>query len=205
MLRVLQMLEVVKRSLIHWNKNSFGRIEDNIKSLQCRLRQTQVNSEAGDGWASREEESIQRELEQELHLEKIMWKEKFRVKWLLDGDKNTHFFQTIANNRSRRKRIVELEVVGQTFSTTNNVLEAISSHFECFLNDDRASGEISNDIWQREFVTAEENSFLLEPVTYAEVKEAVMSLDKDSAPGPDGFSKWLLELFLSNHVGGDWP
>ncbi|KAF3781700.1 putative ribonuclease H protein [Nymphaea thermarum] len=74
MLLVFQKLEVVKHSLIYWNKNSFGRIEDNIKSLQSRLSQAQANSEAGDGWATREEESIKR------HLEEIMWKEKSRVK-----------------------------------------------------------------------------------------------------------------------------
>ncbi|KAF3793964.1 putative ribonuclease H protein [Nymphaea thermarum] len=140
MLRVLQKLEVVKHNLIYWNKNSFGRIEDNIKSLQSRLSQAQAYSEAGDGWATREEESIKKKLEKALHLEEIMWKEKSRVKWLSDGDKNTRFFQTIANNRSRRNRIAELEVAGQTFSSINNVLEAASSHFESFFNETSANG-----------------------------------------------------------------
>ncbi|KAF3786432.1 retrotransposable element ORF2 protein [Nymphaea thermarum] len=40
----------------------------------------------------------------------------------------------------------------------------------------------------------EENASLLEPATYAEVKEAVMSLDKDSAPGLDGFSNSFCQI-----------
>ncbi|KAF3777801.1 Transposon TX1 uncharacterized protein [Nymphaea thermarum] len=185
MLRVLRKLEVMKCSQIYLTKNSFGRIEDNIKSLQCRLRQAQANSEAGDGWAMREEEFIKRELEKALHLEEIMWKEKSRAKWLLDEDKNTRFFQAIANNRTRKNRIAELEVAGQTFSSINSMLEVAGSYFECFLNEARANGKIPSDIGQGEFVYAEENASLLEPATYAEVKEAVMSLDKDSAPGPE--------------------
>ncbi|KAF3783664.1 Transposon TX1 uncharacterized protein [Nymphaea thermarum] len=165
MLRVLRKLEVVKRSLIYWNKNSFGRIEDNIKSLQSRLRQAQANSEAGDGWATREEESIKRKLEKALHLEEII-----------------------------KNRISELEVAGQTFSSINSMLEAASSHFESFLNETSANGDILNDFRQGDFVSTEENASLLEPATYAEVKEAVMSLNKDSALGPDGFPNFFYQI-----------
>ncbi|KAF3788302.1 hypothetical protein EJ110_NYTH21190 [Nymphaea thermarum] len=38
------------------------------------------------------------------------------------------------------------------------------------------------------------NAFLLEPATYAEVKEAVMSLDKDSALGPAGFLNFFYQI-----------
>ncbi|KAF3784888.1 Transposon TX1 uncharacterized protein [Nymphaea thermarum] len=192
MLRVLRKLEVVKRSLIYWNKNSFGRIEDNIKSLQSRLRQAQANSEAGDGWATREEESIKRKLEKALHLEEIMWKEKSRVKWLSDGDKNT----------SRKNRIAEPEVVEQTFSSINSVLEAASSHFESFFNETLSNGNIPSDIGHGDFVSMEENASLLEPATYAEVQEVVMSLDKDSAPGLDGFPNSFYQI-MWEEIGQD--
>ncbi|KAF3781001.1 Transposon TX1 uncharacterized protein [Nymphaea thermarum] len=57
-----------------------------------------------------------------------------------------------------------------------------------------ASGEIPNDLWQGDFVSAKENASLFELVTYAKVKEVVMSLDNDNTPGPDGFPNSFYQI-----------
>ena len=53
------------------------------------------------------------ELEQTILLEEISWRQKSRALWLREGDKNTQFFQRVANSSQRVNTIGKLHVSGE--------------------------------------------------------------------------------------------
>lgn len=49
------------------------------------------------------EKMVREELETLLHREEIMWAQKGRHNWVIYGDKNTRYFQTVVKQRSRNR------------------------------------------------------------------------------------------------------
>lgn len=49
--------------------------------------------------------SIKADLEKTMRLDEISWRQKSRVQWLKEGDKNTKFFHRIANAHCRNNHI----------------------------------------------------------------------------------------------------
>lgn len=50
-------------------------------------------------------EKLKRELNEVLLQEKMLWRQKSRVKWIKEGDNNTGFFRTTTLIRRRRNRV----------------------------------------------------------------------------------------------------
>ena len=44
-----------------------------------------------------------------LDMEECLWKDKYRIKWYLEGDQNTSFFQRVNKTRNSLKPIVHPE------------------------------------------------------------------------------------------------
>ena len=56
----------------------------------------------------RKERVIREELENLLHREELMWVQKARSDWIIMGDRNTKYFQTVVKQRRARSRIIHL-------------------------------------------------------------------------------------------------
>lgn len=71
-------LSNVKRKVINWNKLVFGRVDMDIKKKLAELQKVldSINST----------EDVRKE---------IMWAQKARRNWILYGDRNTKYFQTV--------------------------------------------------------------------------------------------------------------
>jgi hypothetical protein len=44
--------------------------------------------------------------------EEQYWQQRYRLKWILEGDSNTQFFHTVASNNKRKNFIFSLEIDG---------------------------------------------------------------------------------------------
>ncbi|KAK3206960.1 hypothetical protein Dsin_021006 [Dipteronia sinensis] len=116
-----------------------------------------------------------------------MWRQKSRVKWLKEGDKNTKFFHCMANSRRRSNFIGDIMFEGVRVSEPSQVKCGIFNFFKSYFK---------NVPWQRPKATGlslkrlleEERDFLERPFDVEEVKEAVSSCDGNKAPGPDGMN-----------------
>ena len=83
----------VKKIAIEWNKSVFGMVERGIMLKQAQLQQIQNCLDSSED--VRKERQLRSELEDLINKEELMWAQKARTKWILQGDRNTKYFQTV--------------------------------------------------------------------------------------------------------------
>jgi hypothetical protein len=69
-------------------------------------------------------------LEKLLLMEEISWRQKSRVLWLKEGDKNSKFFHKIANSHRKTNTIDSLNINGITSTCQDEIREHISQFYE---------------------------------------------------------------------------
>ena len=77
----------------------FGKVERDIKLKQDQLLQIQNSISTIED--VRLERSLRNDLEEFLNREVLMWAQKARSNWILQGDRNIKFFQTVVRQRSK--------------------------------------------------------------------------------------------------------
>lgn len=107
---------------------------------------------------------------------------------MLEGDRNTTYFQAVANQRNRKKKIEILNGPDGPVQDTKSMLEiAVNFYKDLFKKESRGDISLGDNFWSSEDkVTAEENNDLEAPILEEELKEAVFSCYPEGTPGPDG-------------------
>jgi hypothetical protein len=108
-------LKALKMDLKKWNKEEFGCVVERINSLVASIKVLEEVEESRvlNGAERGQKERAVEELEKTLLLEEISWRQKSRSLWLREGDKNTHFFHSIANSHRRHNTIERIAVNGE--------------------------------------------------------------------------------------------
>lgn len=83
-------LDCVKIALRCWNRTNFGIIKDRLRILSTALDSVQQLPLTGDNPALKA--SIQSDIHEQLNREQLLWKQRYRVAWLVSKDLNTKFF-----------------------------------------------------------------------------------------------------------------
>ncbi|RVW56511.1 putative ribonuclease H protein [Vitis vinifera] len=128
------------------------------------------------------------ELEELILREEIHWRQKAKVKWVKEGDCNSKFYHKVANGRRNRKYIKELENErGLVLKNAESITEEILHYFEkLYTNPTGESWGVEGLDWSP---ISEESALRLDsPFTEEEISKAIFQLDRDKAPGPDGFT-----------------
>lgn len=87
-------LKILKGKLKQWNKDVFGNIHSYVDDAKTRLVdiQNQINISVHSDSLLNSEKLSQIDLDQALNKQEIFWKEKAKVNWHVNGDRNTSFF-----------------------------------------------------------------------------------------------------------------
>jgi hypothetical protein len=142
---------------------------------------------------------LAKELDQIWALEEIRARQRSRDRMIIEGDRNTTYFQAIVNHRNRKKRIECLRGPDGVVHDTQGILRAAVGYYKkLFGREDRGSFSLQSDFWEAEDkVTPEENIALQAPFLEEEVKATVFNSYPEGAPGPDG-----LPFYFSRDFGG---
>jgi len=89
-----QKLKLLKTKLKTWNEQTFGYVHviviDEEEKLQMIQDDIDLNGHSGSLMDQQQHAHI--ELQKALDREEVFWHEKSKVKWHLEGDRNTGFF-----------------------------------------------------------------------------------------------------------------
>eukprot|EP00253_Pinus_taeda_P023689 PITA_23689 len=124
--------------------------------------------------------------------EEIFWRQKSRVQWLKEGERNTRFFHrsTLANRAHNRISSIKDEG-GQLLNTHEEIEEVLFQHFRGIVKETISNREPFIKDLTRHIprpVSREDNFNLNKPTTEEEISEVLKEMQNGKAPGPDGFN-----------------
>ncbi|XP_075633611.1 uncharacterized protein LOC142606095 [Castanea sativa] len=157
-----------------WNKNIFGNLFHRKKRLLARLRGIQVALSTHPNNFLVE---LERQLRSEFHdiskIEEEFWAMKSRITWLVEGDKNTSFYHTLALVRRRRNRISCLkDRVGNWIQGDREIAEFIRNGYAELFSSSHTYSILStwNPPCWHNYLNEEEIAKLSHPVSDEDIK-----------------------------------
>eukprot|EP00253_Pinus_taeda_P017913 PITA_17913 len=199
--RFQKKLKMLKAETKRWNKTTFGNILKEKEQLIQEIKNTQQQIIL----EGRLEELTQREQEMESKLleqdrqEEVLWRQKSRIQWLQEGEKNTKFFHKTTMQRRMRNQISQVNnAQGVKVETQEGIEQEFVHYFkemskEPNINRAEAIDSITRKIPR--LITEEQNTLLLKPISLQEVENAVNSVKASKAPGPDSFTSNFIQHF----------
>eukprot|EP00253_Pinus_taeda_P004859 PITA_04859 len=201
MARFQKKLKLLKGEIKRSNKNTFGNIfkeKDKILQDLKNIQQRLILEGRSEELALKEQEMEGKLLERE-RKEEMLWRQKSRIRWLKEGEKNTKFFHRTTVQRRMHNQISQVtNAQGDKLETQEEIEKEFLQYFKAMsqepnINREEAIDNITGHIPR--LITEEQNSLLLKPISLQEVEIAAKSLKAGKAPGPDGFSSNFFHYF----------
>jgi hypothetical protein len=129
--------------------------------------------------------------------EEAKWAQRAKVKHVQEGGNNTKYFHLIANGKHRRKKIFQLEQDEGTIVGEENLKMYITEYYKHLFGDPTPNefSMIENRIDDIPQLTNAENNFLIADFDEKEVLTAINQMERNKAPGPDGFPAEFYQQF----------
>lgn len=122
----------------------------------------------------------------------MLWKQKSRIRWLKEGERNTKLFHHTTIQRRMNNNIVHLQnPQGEEMEKHEDIEREITNHFKTVHQEPPKGRQPTiNEILQHipRIITEEHNQCLLRLVTMMEVELALTQLKDDKGSGPDGLT-----------------
>jgi hypothetical protein len=110
MYRFQVRLKHIKKKLKQWTQEVFKNIDQENKDIEEKMDRIQkICIQEGYNMERKNEEShLHQEWEKICKQEEILWRQKSRVQWLKEGEKNTKFFHRSRISRRTQNRILKI-------------------------------------------------------------------------------------------------
>ncbi|XXG68937.1 hypothetical protein AAC387_Pa06g1919 [Persea americana] len=182
-------LKALKQALKIWIKHTFGQIHNNIHLAEANVlccQQSFDSSPSDTFWNDLMAAKLG--LHDALKAQEIHWKQRSRISWLKEGDKNTKFFHQSAKAKSSFNSIKHISVDGLKVDDPLIIQGQAVDYFSNLFKPHE--GQLHHILFQidRPKVSELDNFTLIYMPLNSEIKEAVFALKRNSSPGPDGFN-----------------
>ncbi|XP_038988602.1 uncharacterized protein LOC120112787 [Phoenix dactylifera] len=197
--RLSRKLELAKRRLRQWNHETVGDIFRRVEGVETAISELQRKEDL-EGELSVDDMGDLRGLlathHSLLRQHEIFWRQKSRVQWVHEGDRNTSFFHRSTIIRRQRSTIHSLrDGSGHRVEGEPAIRQVLLDFFRDRWTADEESGDRDHPMRMDARIEDTENATLVRPVSAQEVQEAVWALAPDKAPGPDGFPPFFFRQY----------
>lgn len=130
------------------------------------------------------------ELEFLYECEHSFWELRAKVKWKAEGERNTKYFHTIVNKRFNQNLIQSLKKEDGHWTDDAEEIQSLAfTYFSNTYNEETVDPTCLQELWRIPVpeIDNSDHENLTKQISREEVKLAVFSLPKDSAPGCDGY------------------
>eukprot|EP00253_Pinus_taeda_P009929 PITA_09929 len=146
-----------------------------------------------------QEKALELQLVEKEKQEEMLWRQKSRIKWLKDSEKNTKFFHSTTIQRRMHKNITHIQnAQGTRVKKHEDIVAELLNYFkqvhkEPNIDRSQAIQKVTSNI--PKLILDEQNQMLLKSVDLQEVVTTVRQLKAGKAPGLDGFSSNFFHNF----------
>ncbi|XP_019451789.1 PREDICTED: uncharacterized protein LOC109353883 [Lupinus angustifolius] len=187
---VSEKLKRLKAKLKSWNWNVFGNIHQNVQNSMTNVENIQacINNYGPSDDLLDQEGNAQLNLLKALNMENDFWKEKSRINWHMNGDRNTSFFHKVTKIRQVSKSMTILKDGDRIITNQEDIATHTLDYFTNLFG--TTNDTLPNHLIQEvipQMVLPQENNILISIPTEDEIRSVVFSLNREGAPGPDGF------------------
>lgn len=165
-----------------------------MKNLQQRI----INEGRSED-LSKQEQILESQILERAKQEETLWRQKSRIKWLKDGERNTKFFHRTTIQRRMNNNISQIQnEQGEKIENQTGIESEFLTYFKQAHQEPNIDRLPAMDYILRnipKLISEEHNQLLLRPVDLQEVEEVVHQLKVGKAPGPDGFTSSFFHHF----------
>lgn len=193
MFQTMAKIASTRMALNSWQRVTFGNRKKEIELMRGRLQEL-MNLPLIPRYLQ-EHSVISGKLESLLEEEKLYWRQRAKITWLTEGDKNTKYFHRKASNRRAKNRLrglYDINVVWQP--TLKGMEDVILRYYDSMFTSasiDTVRMQTSVNLLNPK-VTTEMNLDLCASYTDDETRTALFEMYPTKSPGPDGMP---LEFF----------
>ena len=195
------LFEKIKRcrmDLVAWSRYTFGNTRDWLKVKQGELEELRA---AGFGENLDKINEVRREINDLLHHEEVLWRQRSRSIWLSAGDKNTKYFHQQASQPRRKNTIEGLHDSNGVWCKNTGEIAAIAEAYYKGLFTASMKLSMEDMLTSVDSVVTEE---MARSLTCSYIKEevwaALLQMHPSKSSGPDGMSPFFFQKFW--HVVG---
>ncbi|XP_071678521.1 uncharacterized protein [Lolium perenne] len=168
-----------------WSALNFGKVAKEINKKRKHLTKLWRRTKT----ANRDSEiqRISSELDELLHREEMMWRQRSRIDWLKEGDRNTKFFHRKAKWRQNKNRISRIKDANGVWIDDPDEIKNLANEFfkNLYASDPTVCPvDLLNLIHSP--ITPDINEGLCAGFTDDEISDALFQIGLLKAPGPDG-------------------
>ncbi|PKU70997.1 Putative ribonuclease H protein [Dendrobium catenatum] len=187
------------RSLFFWSRNRIRDLGKQKEQLEERIKALQLIDSSAEGLSREQEDELRLvigEFSATLARLATWWGQRAKVRWIEEGDANSHFFHSMASARRRSNRINEVKLSdGELTSDPTRIHDV----FWQFFSAKWRAREVGVDNWPAfdpaEVLPVQARSTLEAEITEEEIRRAVFSMGNNRSPGLDGITSSFMKFY----------
>ncbi|XP_038995739.1 uncharacterized protein LOC120120058 [Hibiscus syriacus] len=188
----------VQEAVKKWSRKGYLEFPGRINRLEKGIHEKELQLQQGLPLVSMKNlVEAKKELWDLYKKEESIWLQKSRLKWSLEGDKNTRFFNQCARGRGRRNGIKSIKVDNEDISDPELIKSSVVHFFKGLFNQENTLEveELDLDFLQ---LSEHQRLALEKPFFEEEIWGVIANSDSNKSPGPDGLNLDFFKKFWSS-------